>query len=108
VSKELNHLAVEKLYRRVDIRLWSEGNTDWMIQHLQRAQKYAKHIRELVVEDERIAPDADSAQYGHVALPFLWNHSDHFNAGAKDPAERDRKLEQILDLIPINALRTFR
>ena len=99
---------MEKLYRRVDIRLWSEGNTDWMIQHLKRAEKYAKHIRELVVEDECITSDADFAQYGHVALPFLMNHSDHFNAGAKDPAVRDSKLEQILDLIPANALRTFR
>jgi len=79
-----------------------------MIQNLKLAQNHLKHIKELIVEDECIASDAESAQYGHVALPFLMNHSPFYNAGAKDPAARDIKLEQILDLIPTNALRKFR
>jgi hypothetical protein len=47
VSKELGQLAIEKLYKRIDIRLWSKGNTDWMLENLEPAKKHLRYTREL-------------------------------------------------------------
>jgi hypothetical protein len=108
VSKELNQLALEKLYKRIDIRLYSQGNTGWVLKNLKRVKENLQYTRELVVEDECIAEEIESAQYGTVGLPVLANYSSYFNAENVDPAVRDEQLEQVLDIIPANALRTFR
>jgi len=107
VSKELNQLALEKLYKRIDIRLFSENNTDHILEHLKNVKENLQYTRELVVEDECIAEETTSVQYGSVGLPDLrcWTGSGATNA---DPEVRDSRLEQVLNLIPANALRTFR
>jgi hypothetical protein len=108
VSKDFGQLAIEKLYKRIDIRLWSTGNTVWMLEKLELAKKHLRYTRELVVEDEYISDETESIQYGLVGLPGLTDHNLYPNAAHKDPAARNSKLEQILDLIPPDALRTFR
>ncbi|KAI4637048.1 hypothetical protein J4E93_010714 [Alternaria ventricosa] len=107
VSKELNQLALEKLYKRIDIRLFSENNTNYILELLKDVKENLRYTRELVVEDECIAEETTSVQYGNVGLPDLkcWTGT---GATSADPEVRDSNLEQVLDLIPANALRTFR
>lgn len=107
VSKELNQIALEKLYKRIDIRLFSEHNTDHMLGHMKEVKENLQYTRELVVEDECIAEETTSVQYGSVGLPDLkcWTGT---GATSADPEVRDSRLEQVLDLIPANVLRTFR
>ncbi|KAH6861196.1 hypothetical protein BKA58DRAFT_449081 [Alternaria rosae] len=71
VSKELNQLALEKLYKHIDIRLFSKNNTSYVLGLLKNVKENLQYTRELVVEDECIAEETTSVNYGTVGLPDL-------------------------------------
>jgi hypothetical protein len=97
--------TVDRLYKRIDIHLWAREDTRRFIQCNElSAEKYLKHVRELVVFDEQITEDIATTHNDPIALPAVKRQKTE----VASPDLRSGDLADILRMIPGENLQRFR
>jgi hypothetical protein len=97
--------TVDRLHKRIDIHLWAREDTRSFIQCNElSAEKYLKHVRELVVFDEQITEGIATSHNDPMALPAVKRQETE----VASPDLRSGDLADILRMIPGKNLQRFR